>query len=166
MRHSLEKVVHVASVREATADILGSPFDVLDATGDVFAEDVVTLNFLVWNVRIVHADKNDPGSLTAVDKHLVENLRDRNLLVVWIEINFPRYTFCIVKFDDSMCPAVNEQCYVSLSSQPSAPIFNSSPVMDVTNFFFNFYCQPKREIKLLMVNPFQRNFFVIKIVWD
>lgn len=131
MGHITKEIVYLAGIRVATTDILGPPFDEIDFARNVVTQHIVVENFVEWNVRIVDTDKNDSGFPTSVDKNLVEDFRHGNFPSLGIEINFSGHSFCIIKFNDSMCASVNVQRQITIRCQPSASIFDSSPENDV-----------------------------------
>lgn len=131
MRHIPKEIVYLAGIRVATSDILGPPFHEIDFAWNIVTQHIIVENFVEWNVRIVDTDKNDSGFPTSFDKNLVEDFGHGNFSSLGIEINFSGHSFCVIKFNDSMCASVNVQCQITICCQPPASIFNSSPENDV-----------------------------------
>lgn len=153
MGHIPKKIVYLAGIRVATSDILRPPFDEMDFARNVVTQHIVIENLVERNVWIVDTDKNDSSFPTSVDKNLVEDFGHGNFPSLGIKINFLGHSFCIIKFNDSMCASVNVQRQITVGCQPSASIFNSSPENDVK--FLRPLSTGGNEEKLhrAMVNP-------------
>lgn len=102
---------------------------------------------------IVDTDKNDSGFPTSVDKNLVEDFGHGNFPSLGIEINFSGHSFCVIKFNDSMCASVNVQRQITICCQPPASILNSSPENDVKFLRLLSNRGNEENLRRLMVNP-------------